>query len=445
MNKKLILCALALSASPLAAQTPDTLRMTLGSAARLGAQQNAQVVEARYRVEEARARVLNQRSALLPQISGQVVQSSHTLNTASFGIEFPTPPGQQPFFDPNGEIIGPVKLSDVRGRLSQTVFDLSALRRVKGAQVAVETATAQMEGVEQRSGAAAANAYVQALRAQQLYGSRQADVALAEDLVRIARQQLESGTGVRLDVTRAEAQLAAVSAQMIAARNGVQRAQLQLARALGVSPTTVVVLADSIPNRIAQQPTNVDEALRIAHAKRADIKALDAQIKASELQVSAIKAERLPSVSFVGDNGYIGKSWDHLLHTYDWALQVSVPVFQGFRGRAREEEARAQIGQLQARRHDVEDQFNYEVRAAVLDLNGASEQVDAATARLRLAQQELSDARTRYESGVAGSGDVVTASLRLNDARTAYADALVAYHTARVALAAAEGTVTELE
>ena len=84
------------------------------------------------------------------------------------------------------------------------------------------------------------------------------------------------------------------------------------------------------------------------------------------------------------------------------------------------------------------------VRAAVLDVNGAQEQVDAANSRLRLAEQELSDARERFQSGVAGTADVVTASLRLNDARTAYTDALVAYQTARVALATAEGNVTEL-
>ncbi|HEX6558329.1 MAG TPA: TolC family protein, partial [Longimicrobiales bacterium] len=247
----------------------------------------------------------------------------------------------------------------------------------------------------------------------------------------------------RLDVTRAEAQLATVNAQLVTARGAVDRAKLALTRALGLPATTAIVLTDSMPAQVAPAP-DPEEALRVALEHRADLRALQSQVRAAELQVSATRAERLPNLNFIGDDGWIGKSWDHLLHTYTWALQVSVPVFQGFRGRAREAEQRAQVGELQARRRDLEQQFGFEVRAAVLDMASAAEQVEAATARLRFAEQELADARDRYQSGVAGSADVVTASLRLNEARTAYSDALVAYQTARVALAAAEGNVTEL-
>lgn len=439
----MVITALALGAGRLGAQTPDTVRVSLGGAARLAADQNTQVIEARFRLEQARARVTEQKSSLLPQVGGQVVKSSHTLNTATFGIDFPSPPGQPPLFDPNGEVIGPVRLADVRGRLSQTLFDLSALKRVRGANANVEAADAQAQAVAQRAGVAAANAYVQAFRAQQLLTSRRADAVLAEELLSIAKQQLTSGTGVRLDVTRAEAQLASVHAQLVAARNAVDRSKLTLTRALGLPATKAIVLTDSLPMQPADVP-DAETAVRAALEKRPDIRALDAQIKAAELQVSATRAERLPNVNFVGDDGWIGKSWDHLLHTYDWALQVSVPVFTGFRTRARVQEQRAQVGELEARKQDLLEQFDYDVRAALLDVNGAQEQVAAVAVRLRFAEQELADARDRFQSGVAGTSDVVTASLRLNDARTAYSDALVAYQTARVALAAAQGNVTEL-
>ncbi|HUP88783.1 MAG TPA: TolC family protein [Longimicrobiales bacterium] len=439
----MVMGIVTVTASANAQTQNDTVRLSLGDAARLAAQQNTQVLEARARVSQARSRITTARAALLPQVSGLVTQSAHTLNTATFGLEFPSPPGQPPLFDPNGEVIGPVKLTDLRGRLSQTLFDLSALKRVKGANAVADAATAQMEAAEQRAGVTAANAYVQVFRAQQLHVSRQADLALAKELLDMAKQQLQSGTAVRLDVTRAEAQLATVNSQLVTARNAVQRARLGLARALGLPATTVLVLADSLPNgQVAN--TTAEEAIRIAMEHRADLRAVQAQIRAADLQLSATRAERLPSLSFVGADGVIGKNPSHLLHTYDWAFQVSVPVFTGLRNRARVEEQNAQISELQARRHDIEEQFGFEIRTALLDVSAANEQIEAASSRLRFAQQELSDARDRYQSGVAGSGDVVTASLRLNEARTAYNDALVAYQTARVALAAAEGNVTEL-
>ena len=86
---------------------------------------------------------------------------------------------------------------------------------------------------------------------------------------------------------------------------------------------------------------------------------MEAQIHASELQTSAFRSERLPKLSFVGDNGWIGNGWDHLLHTYDWGLQVSVPLFTGLRTRSQVEEQRAQTGALQAQRRELREQVEF--------------------------------------------------------------------------------------
>ena len=68
----------------------------------------------------------------------------------------------------------------------------------------------------------------------------------------------------------------------------------------------------------------------------------------------------------------------------------------------------------------------------------------AARERLRLSEQELSQARDRFRAGVAGNADVITASLDLNSSRSQVIDALTAYQSARVALARAEGTIASL-
>ncbi|MBW7932336.1 MAG: TolC family protein, partial [Gemmatimonadaceae bacterium] len=56
----------------------------------------------------------------------------------------------------------------------------------------------------------------------------------------------------------------------------------------------------------------------------------------------------------------------------------------------------------------------------------------------------LDQARARFTAGVSGNADVITASLALNAARTQVVDARAAVQAARVTLARAEGTVTEL-
>ena len=69
---------------------------------------------------------------------------------------------------------------------------------------------------------------------------------------------------------------------------------------------------------------------------------------------------------------------------------------------------------------------------------------DEAARPVATAQQELTQARERFRAGVAGNADVITASLNLNGARNQIIDALTSYQAARVALARAQGAVTEL-
>lgn len=108
------------------------------------------------------------------------------------------------------------------------------------------------------------------------------------------------------------------------------------------------------------------------------------------------------------------------------------------------QEQQAAAREIDARRRDLRQQVAVEVRSALLDLGSAREQVDAARERLRLGEQELAQARDRFAAGVAGNADVITASLALNGARNLLIDAETAYQAARVALARAEGNLTQL-
>ncbi len=410
--------------------------LSLGDAARLGARQNAMALEARLRTAQAQARITQSRSDLLPSASGFASENGRTFNSATFGVSFPG-------FDPRGSVIGPVNLFDVRGRVFETFLDFGAIQRLRGARTSARAFGATAANEAELSAQSAASAYLRAQRADAQLSARQADSVLADSLLGIARAQLQAGVGVALDVTRAQSQLATVRAQLIAARNERDRSRLDLLRALGQPLTATVTLADSL-NALIVHDTTVDEAAALDRAMRGcpDLRAADEQLRAAEQQVTAIKAERLPSLSAFGDYGYIGK--DRLLGTYDWGVQVSIPIFDGLRREGRIEEQRAMARELDVRRRDLRQQTAIEVRGALLDLGSAREQVDAAREAFRLSQQEVAQAQERFRAGVAGNADVITASLALNSARTQAVDALASYQAARVSLARAVGSVTSL-
>ncbi|MEA3247141.1 MAG: TolC family protein, partial [Gemmatimonadota bacterium] len=160
--------------------------------------------------------------------------------------------------------------------------------------------------------------------------------------------------------------------------------------------------------------------------------------------LQATRAEGLPALSLYVDQGVTGKATQHLLNTYTWGLQLSVPLFDGFKRASRADQARLAIREADVRHHDLEQQVAADVQSAVIDLRSAGELLSASEERVALAGQELAQARDRFRAGVAGNADVITAQLSLNAARTQAIDARAALQAARVSLARAQGTLTDL-
>lgn len=420
---------------------PDTVvRLSLAEAVRLAAQQNVAVESARYRVSAAQARVTQRRADLLPTVSAAAREARTTLNSAAaFPIELPVPG-----IDPRGTVLGPLDVFDARARVTQSLFDPAARTRVQSARTGVEAASADVGNVAELAAAQAANAYLSVLRSDAVYTARLQDSTLATELLGIAQDQLKAGTGVALDVTRARSQLSGARTQLIIARNERDRTRVDLARVLGL-PLGQVLLTDalaSLPLTVATtEPAAFDAAVR----NRKDLQSLALQAKAARQQESAIKGERLPVVGVFADEGLSQRNGRSYLPTYDVGVQLSLPIFDGFRREGRQAEQASVAADLESRQRDLRAQVEADIHTALLNLGSSAEAVASARERLSLAEQEVSQARERFQAGVSGNADVITASITLNTARTQYVDALASYQAARVALARAQGGIASLD
>ena len=408
----------------------------------MAAQRNAAVLQARSRVDAAEGRVRESTSALLPTVNASAMRGAHTLNTASFGLDFAIP-GVPPLFDPEGEVVGPVRGADVRANAEVPLLDLSAFGRRRSAQAGADAARQEERAAQEGAAASGAQAYVADLRAHAEVDAREQDLQLANDLLQVAQGQVEAGVGVALDVTRAQAQIATVRAQLLAARHRAEIADLALRRALRLPDDVHMELTGTLDADSVRAPTT-EEAVARALDARDDLAAAEAYREAASLSLSAVRAGRLPRLSLTGDEGYYGKGFDHMLNTYSWGLRVSMPLFDGFKRSAQVEQEQARIHEMDFRIEDLRSQVEFQVKQALLNLSAAREQVDAAEERLRLAQLEVDQEEDRVRAGVAGTADVVRAAMRLNEARTARLDIWAALQAAQVALASAMGTVTEL-
>jgi len=435
-----LLAFLARAASAQQVSADTTIRLSLGETVRLAARQNTAVESARYRVEAAQARVTQRRADLLPTVSGLATERRTTLNSAAaFPIELPVAG-----IDPRGTILGPLDVFDARARLSQSLYDPAARARVQSARTGVAAAGADVGQTADLAAATAANAYLGVLRADAVYQARVQDSTLAADLLRIAQDQLTAGTGVALDVTRARSQLTGARSQLITARNERDRTRIDLSRTLSL-PLMNIVLVDSLSTLPSNVATTEREALETAYHGRNDLQAINLQAEAARQQASAIRKEALPTVGVIADYGLSQRNGRAYLPTYDLGLSLSLPIFDGFRREGRVEEQTSAARDLENRARDLRTQVEADVRTAVLNLASSTEAVAAARERLALAEQEVSQARERFQAGVAGNADVITAALSLNASRTLLVDALTSYQASRVALARAQGVISTLD
>ncbi|MCB0718696.1 MAG: TolC family protein [Bacteroidetes bacterium] len=440
----------------------DSLDLTLREAVRLAAAFHPGAEAETYRIETEAARAAAQRSGLYPRLSASLSETGRTFNTAEFGIDFPTAPDTPPLFDPNGQVEGPVYAVDARIRLEADLLNIAERRRIAAADSGVEAARAAKAAASERAAAVAAAAYIEALRAHARVTAITDDRALATDLLRIAASQLDAGVGVRLDVTRAEARLAAVSAELVGAANAEDQAMLRLQQACGLSPDAAIRLqsientADNVPGTAAGAAgagvnTGVaagllaDTTALFADAvdRRADIAAAEQRQNLIRKQIDATKAERLPALRVAASDGWIGKNPRYPLNTWNFSVSLGIPVFDGgvLRHRIREQEAR--LATERAMMSDLQDDIHFSLRRAVLDLEAALDQVDAAKVRMDLADEEVRQAQRRFETGASGNSDVVTAALGLSSARIGLVNAKTSVVSAEVRLAAIRGLLTQ--
>ena len=424
---------------------PAPLRLSFADAVRLASGEVPVVALATLRTTEADARVRQARAALLPSLSLGGSWANRTFNSKSLGIDFSFPlPGGGTATLP--DLIGPFNLYDARFSATQTLFDWSSVKRVRAAGAQADGNRAEHGVTVEGSVLTAAIAYVRAVRAQSVVGAREADSAIAAELVGLAEAQRAAGVSPAIDVTRAQAQLARAEGLLLVARNQLDRGRIDVTRALGLDPATPLAFSDSLAPSLgaADVPVQRDSGLAAALANRPELRAEQARAAAARQTGSAIRAERLPRLQLAGDYGVNGRTVPNAIATREIALQVSVPILDGFRREARLDEQDAVVRESQVREADLRRQIAAEVDAALLDLGSAEAQQVVAREELRLAQSELSQARERFTAGVAGNIDVITAQTGLIRARDTEIDARFAAATARISLARAAGVARTL-
>jgi len=436
------LVSLWLAAVPLLAQDAAQrapLQLSLKRAVEIATspEGSAQVQLSTESWKQARARSAEARAALLPDVEASFNDRNQTTNLAALGItsiHVPIPGFEFP------SLVGPYSTADARASVNQNVFDFSTIRRYQGSRAGVSAAKSDVDASEEQVAGQVARTYLAAIKADADVETAKANVTLSQAVLTQAENQKKAGTGTGIEVTRAKVQLSNDQQRLLVAENDRRRSYLQLLRAMGLRLDTEVQLTDALHYEPIDAGT-LAEARAKALKERPDYRAQREREANARLDASATKMERLPSLAAFGDYGSIGTSLNNALPTRTYGISLRVPVFDGGRRDARRAETASQYRAETVRTNDLKEQIELDVRLALDSLQSADDQVKVAKEGLELSENELAQARRRYEAGVANSLEVTDAQTRLERARDNQTAALYNYNAARIDLSQALGTI----
>ena len=433
-----IMLVLAMTAT-LAAEERGPLSLSLKRAVEIATSQEGStpIQLSAESLKQAELRSKEARAALLPDVEGAFSYENRTANLAAMGISLtrlPFPGFAFPTF------VGPFLTMDARASVTQSVFDVSSIRKFQASKVGVSAARSDSESASEQVAAVVARAYLGAVRADTDVETAQANVMLSQAVLRQAENQKNAGTGTGIEITRARVQLANDQQRLLVTENARRAAHLQLLRAMGVRLDTEVQLTDGL-QYVAVDALTLENARAQALRDRPDYKAQQEREANTRLMASATVMERLPSLAAFGDYGSSGSAFSNSLPTRTYGISLKVPLWDGARRDARRAESASQHRAEAVRTNDVREQIELDVRLALDALSSAQDQVKVAKDGLDLAENELEQARRRYQAGISDSLEVTDAQTRLERARDNQTAALYNYNVARIDLAQAMGVV----
>jgi len=323
------------------------------------------------------------------------------------------------------------------------LLDLTLWRRWQAAHQGVNASQAQETTVREQVVLLVVSQYLAGMRADAAVKAAQSRVDLAQALYDQANDLQKHGVGTGIDTLRANVELQNEKQRLLEAQTQQKVALYGLARLLNLDPQREIELADT-PSFYETPEIDASRSLEQAYETRPEMTALAAQAHIAELAKRAASESRLPTLNFAGTWGEQGLSAPSAIPAYIYQLTVDVPLFTGGRIHAEIAKADLEIKKVDQERADLRNQIALEVKTSQAQLDAARHEVDVANLGVHLAQEEVSQARDRFQAGVANNIEVVSAQDALARANDNQIAALYGYNQSRADLSHAIGQIEGL-
>ena len=412
----------------------QALRLSLEEAVSAGIEHNRDLEVARLDRDIARQKVREAWAGVLPQLDAGF---DYTRTLEPTVIYFP-----EDFTDLTK--LTPLEISQDNAMVasfsvSQPVFNLKAIAGIRASSAVDKISMEAYRQVEADVISAIKAAYYNVLIADKQVEILAQSVSRWETALRDSRALFREGVAADIDTLKAFLSVENIKPDLIQARNRTSVARTQLKNTIGIGSGNPVVLSDSLVYSKGEYPDDVSVAYAEALSARPEVRQLELQIEAEKQNVNAARAESFPAITAVGqlqaqtqfDDGIAIKDTDWPV-TSSVGVQVSLPIFTGFRISSRVEQTK--LGRLQsmARLEDLKADIRAEVEMKLSDLDESRKRIEVQDRTIRTAERSYEITLLRFREGIGSQLELADAELQLNKAKTNYLQAVYDYLIARV-------------
>lgn len=435
-----LLVVLSLSALTCSAQSSEPsqqeLQLSLKRAIQIATESRQSVAVRRGELirDRAKSNYGFARSNLLPNLSGAVTEQNQTVNLKALGIR--SEPGSGLTLP---ESVGPFSTFDTRIRLTQDILDVSAIRNLQAAGVDRQVADAENRSIRDDAAARVAKAYAAALEAEAKVKDAQANIALAVGLRDLAAHKRSVGEGTDIEVARTRLAVLQRRQRLLVSQGELRQADLDLINLLNLDWSTRLKLTGKLELVSGDLPL-VSAAVARAMQSRPDLQEQEKRAASAKLRSAAARLERLPSIVGYGDYGWLSG-----VQTHTVGATIKIPLFAGGRMESDRAAALSVMRHAELQEEIIRKRVELEIRKSSVTLVSARQEVMVAEQAVSFANEVLAHARRLYDAGLTNSSEVLDAQTQLEQTEDERVAALFDYTNARIGLANAMGTITELE
>ncbi|WP_068867425.1 MULTISPECIES: TolC family protein [Prosthecochloris] len=426
-----------LSVRGMDASGQEVLRLGVNDAIRLGMTGNRDLTLGRLERDRASEQVRKAWSALLPQAEASLEYTRHIEPTVVYFPSF----GQDGVGPLTEYAISMDNAASARLSFSQKLFDARSFAALRASSIVRTISDESYRAVVADVVTEIRKAYYSVLAADaglQLYREslRRNREALME-----SRAMFTEGMAADIDTLKAYLAVENIRPDLLKAQKRTRIERARLKNLLGLEPSDALELTDSLTVPVSSELPSLDEAYMQALDARPDIRQLELQVEAASENIGVARGERYPMLTAVGqlqtqtqfDDGTAISATDWPV-TSSVGLQVSLPLFSGYRISAGVAEARIERMQALTRLEKFKADVRSELEVRLAEVEEALARIEVQDRTVLTAERSYRISLLRYREGVGSHLELTDAELQLFKAHTDHEQALYDYLVASAEL-----------